>query len=103
MLSIRRPPAARRAIVLASAAPPHGTSPTHRSVRPPLVEIAAAGEGADLGVGDAALEHPEAAVRVDVADPPGAERLLGALDRARDRVGRLDLRRLDVDDPEPEA
>ena len=53
----------------------------------PFVEVASAHQRADLAVGDAALQHPEAAVGMDVSHAARAEHLLGALDRARDCVG----------------
>ena len=70
---------------------------------PPLIQVPALDQGADLGVGDGAFEHPEAAIWVDVAQPAVAEQVRGALDGAGDPVGAFDLRDLDIDDAEPEA
>src|SRR5882672_6767595 len=56
-----------------------------------VMEIASPDQGLDLAVGDTALEHPEAAIRMNVFDPLGAEHLFGALDCARDLIRRLDL------------
>src|SRR5215203_4789233 len=69
----------------------------------PFIEIAARDQSANLSVGDIALEHPEPAVRVDVANPTAAHQSLGAFDAARDLVGGLDHGRLDVDDAQAEA
>src|SRR4029077_7784850 len=60
-------------------------------------------QSTNLSIGDIALEHPEPAVRVDVANPAPAHQGLGAFDAARDLVGGLDHGRLDVDDAEAEA
>src|SRR5215471_2284766 len=63
---------------------------------PALVAIPARDERPDLAVRDRALEHPEAAVGMDVLDPSGSDRPLRGLDRARDGVGCLDFGALDV-------
>ena len=50
-------------------------------------------EGADLGVRDGPLEHPEAAVGVDVANPTGAEEPIRPLDGdSRGRAGSPSVR-----------
>jgi hypothetical protein len=56
-----------------------------------VMQITSSDQGLDLAVGDTALEHPEAAIGMNVFDPFGAEHLFGALDRTRDRFRRLDL------------
>src|SRR5690606_4175367 len=71
--------------------------------RDALEPVATGAQRADLGVGDRALEHPEAAIRVNVAHAPGAQRLLGPLDRAGHVVGALDVGGLDVDHAQAEA
>jgi hypothetical protein len=69
----------------------------------PLVEVAPGGQRAHLAVGHVALQHPEAAVGMDVAHPSLAQDLVCALDGACDLVRALDLGALDVDDAEAEA
>src|ERR1035437_3975114 len=66
------------------------------------VLVAAGDEGLDLAVGDAALEHPEAAVGVHPADATGADLLFHGLDARRDLVGGLDVVHLDVDHADAE-
>ena len=65
--------------------------------------VAAQRQRAHLGIGDRALEHPEAAVRVDVAHAPCAQHLLGAFDGARHLVGAFHVGGLDVDHAQAEA
>lgn len=69
----------------------------------PLVKVPALHKRPDLAVRHAALQHPEAAVGMDVTDPALAEHLVGVFDRPRDGVRRLDLGPLDVDNTEAEA
>src|SRR5271156_5324916 len=47
---------------------------------PPLVEIAPQHQRANFAVGDAALEHPEPAIGMDVFHAPDAQYLVGVLD-----------------------
>src|SRR5262245_49339858 len=56
-----------------------------------------------LTVGHTALEHPESAVRMDIANAPGAQQLLRLLDPAGDVVRCLDQRRLHIEDAQPDA
>ena len=77
--------------------------PTRVALLTALIQIAARDEGPDLAVRDAPLEHPEAAIGMDVAHPPRSQHGICPLDAARDRVGGLDLRALDVHDTEAEA
>ena len=85
-----RPLRARRPEPASSSSSSFDLSNTSRRRRGPpaagsaaFEQVAALGEGADLGVGDRALQHPEAAVGMDVADPAGAEQLSR---RARSRA-----------------
>jgi hypothetical protein len=57
----------------------------------------------DLAVGDAALEHPEAAVGVDELHAACAELFLGRFDAAGDFVGGFDVVHLDVHDAETDT
>ena len=57
-------------------------------------------KGCDLAVRHRAFEHPEAAVRMDVADPSVPHHGLCVLDGPGDLFGGLDVVHLDIDDPE---
>src|SRR5437764_13731147 len=57
-----------------------------------LVKITSVHQSSDLAIRDVALEHPEAAVRMDVFDPFGTEHFLGSFDCTRDLIRRLDFR-----------
>jgi len=48
---------------------------TSTRLMPPFVKVPALRQRADLAVGDAALEHPEAAVRMDVLTRPSPSTL----------------------------
>src|SRR5260221_14786637 len=54
-------------------------------IRTPFVEIAPRDQRAHLAVGNTALEHPEAAIGMDIADAARTDQAFGALDAARDR------------------
>src|SRR5690606_25691836 len=94
-----------RGDVPALRAPAHGCGGARASAGgvASFEEIAPGDERADLRVGDRPLQHPEPAIGMDVADAALADDLLGALDPPSDRIGRLDLRALDVDDAESHA
>src|SRR5215831_20971753 len=68
-----------------------------------LVKVSAAHQRANLAVGNAALQHPEAAVGMDIFDPARAQDLVGLLDRPSDRFSGFNLRALDVDHAEPKS
>src|SRR5262245_55654508 len=63
---------------------------------PALVAIPTSNKRPHLAVRDRALEHPEAAVGMDVLDASRPDRPLRGLDRARDGVRGLDFGALDV-------
>ncbi len=54
---------------------PSAPPPRPCSVRPAFVEVATLRQGADLGVGDRRVQHPEAAVGMDVANATDAKDL----------------------------
>jgi hypothetical protein len=56
-----------------------------------------------FSIGDAALEHPEAAIGMDELHAAGTELLFGGLDAAGDLVGGFDVVHLDVHDTETDA
>src|SRR6185503_15453068 len=66
--------------------------------RTPFIKITTPDQRAHLAVGDAALEHPEPAIGMDVADAALADYAFRALDATRDRVGGFNDSRFDVDD-----
>ena len=68
-----------------------------------FIEISAGDERAHFAIGNGALEHPEAAIGMDVVDAIGAEHSGGALDALRDDFGGLDGIVLDVDDADAET
>ena len=63
----------------------------------PLEQIAPLVERANLGIGNSALQHPEAAVGMNVLHAARPEHFLGTLNRARDLIGRFCFGLLDVD------
>ena len=60
------------------------------------VQIPPCSQRRDLAVGDGALDHPEAAVRVDVLDALGAAGSGSGLDAAGDLLGRFDVVDFDI-------
>src|SRR5690606_11028899 len=79
-----------------------------RSSRPggaPFEKISTLDQRPHLAIGHASLEHPKAAVGMDVPHPVGAEHRRCMFEPPGDEVGRLDLVVLDVDhaeaDPDP--
>ena len=67
------------------------------------IQIPAFDQRGDFAVGNRALQHPKATIRMDIADPAWPKRFFRALDGARDFLRRLDLVDLDVDDPDAQA
>src|SRR5262245_10891692 len=55
----------------------------------PLEKIAPPDQGLDLAVGNRAFQHPEAAIGMDVANPPRAQHCLRALNGTGDLVRRF--------------
>jgi hypothetical protein len=53
----------------------------------PLIEVAAEHQGTNFSIRNPALEHPEAAIRMDVFHPADAEHLVGMLDRTGNGFG----------------
>src|SRR6185295_8452752 len=70
---------------------------------PALEQVAPFDERANLAIDNAALQHPEPAVRMDVLQTVGPDRLDDPLDAGRDEIGALDLVVLDVHDADAEA
>src|SRR5208337_3340904 len=68
-----------------------------------FIEISAGDERAHFGIGNGAMEHPEATIGMDVVDAIGAEHSGGALDALRDDLGSLDGIVFDVDDADAET
>ena len=68
-----------------------------------FIQVASGDQRADLSVGDTTLEHPESAVGIDVFDPLPTQYPLRTLKQTRDRFGRFDFSRLDVDHPQSQA
>ena len=65
-----------------------------------FVEVTPLDQRTNISIGDAALEHPEAAIRMDIGDPSSSDRFVGRLNRTRNGVGGFDFGLLDVDDAE---
>ena len=73
---------------LLTAAREHEYAPQlTRPLLAPFVEIAPRDQRSHFAVGDPALEHPEAAVGMNVANAIGAERFARMLDPVCDQVG----------------
>ena len=68
-----------------------------------LEQITPLVERANLGVCNAALQHPEAAIRVDIFHAAGAQHFLSAFDRARNLISRFGFGLLDVDHTQAKA
>src|SRR4051812_37014790 len=56
-----------------------------------FIEITTRDQRPDLTIGDAALEHPETTVRMNIPDAARANDCLPALDQPRDCIGAFDL------------
>jgi hypothetical protein len=56
---------------------------------PALEQITPGDQRSDRAVRNIALEHPEAAVGMDIGDAAAADRSLGTFDRPCDRIGTL--------------
>src|SRR5262245_63308830 len=69
----------------------------------PLEQITSFDQGAHLAVGDAPVEHPEAAVRVNIFEPALAGLPDNSFDAGGDELGAFDFVVLDVDDSDAEA
>src|SRR5262245_4651221 len=70
---------------------------------PPLEPTTSFDQGAHLAVGDAPVEHPEAAVRVNIFEPALAGLPDDRLDAGSDELRAFDFVVLDVDDSDAEA
>ena len=69
----------------------------------PLEQITPLVERANLGVGNAALQHPETAIGMDVLDAASAQYFFSVFNRARDLIGRFGFGFLDVDHTQAKA
>src|SRR5213593_1776747 len=67
------------------------------------VFVAASDEGTHFGVRDTALEHPEAAIRMNVADATGAKKFFGGFNTASDFRSAFNNCGLDVDHAKTQA
>jgi hypothetical protein len=66
-------------------------------------QVTSSRKGANLAIGNCALEHPEPTIRVDIFDAARSNGPLRAFNHPRDLIGAFDHGRLDVDDTETEA
>ena len=75
----------------------------HRTSWSALEKIPAFRQGFELAVGDAAFEHPEAAVGMDVADASWADEIRCVLNTACDLVCGFDVVHFDVHHAQSDA
>src|SRR5215510_16124859 len=73
------------------------------NLRAPLEQITSFDQGAHLAVGDAPVEHPEAAVRVNIFEPAIAGLPDNRFDTGSDELRAFDFVVLDVYDSDAEA
>ena len=64
------------------------------------VQVTSLDQRRDLAIGYGSLEHPEAAIRVDVANAARTESVLGTLERPGDFVRCFNVVCLDIDHPD---
>ena len=70
---------------------------TFLSMRAALIKIATGDQRSNFAIRDGALQHPESAIRIHVFDAVLAEHGFRLFEAARDRVGRFNLSRFDID------